>query len=107
MASEIIHAVNLAKDADFRDWVRSACCYHARLVLVGTGSAAAKKLALETVTSPVTHLDRWIHVLSTDPAICGVGDTVGEAQGQVGQALLLTQIAATWPTLASVLYPEA
>ncbi|HML52384.1 MAG TPA: hypothetical protein PKD84_13390 [Propionicimonas sp.] len=105
--SVIVNAVALGKDSDFRDWVRAGTCYHARTVLTGAAGASAKALALDTITSPTTHLDRWIHVLSTDPAICGVGDTVGDGDGQIGQALLLTQIAATWPSLAGVLYPEA
>ena len=28
--SEITNAVNLARDPDFRDWVRVGCCFHAR-----------------------------------------------------------------------------
>lgn len=106
MASEIVNAVALARDDAFRDWVCAGTCYHARTALSG-GTAASRRLALETVTNPALHLDRWIHVLASDPAICSVGDTVGDGDGQIGQALLLTQIAATWPSLAAVLYPEA
>lgn len=106
MANEITNAVNLARDPDFRDWVRAGTCYHARTALTG-GTPASRRLALDTVTNPTLHLDRWIHALASDPDLCSVGATVGEDTGQIGQNLLLTRIADTWPDLADVLYPDA
>lgn len=103
--SEITNAVALAKDPDFRDWVRAASCFHARTVIAAGTQGAPRTLAVDTITNPTQHLDRWINVLSADPALCSVGCEVGDQQGQIGQQLLLTQIGATWAALAGVLYP--
>lgn len=105
-SAAILNAVALGRDPDFRDWVRAATCYHARTALTG-GTPAGRKLALVTVTSPTVHLDQWINVLSADPALCETASAVGDDEGQIGQTLLLTQIAATWSALAAALYPEA
>ena len=105
--SNIINAVALARDPDFRDWVRVGCCFQARTIIAAGTGGAARTLAVETVGNPNLHLDRWINVLAADPALCSVGSTVGDGQGQIGQALLLGQIEATWTALAAVLYPAA
>ncbi len=107
MANEIVNAVALARDPDFRDWVRAGVCFQARLMIAGSSEPASQRLAIDTVSNPTLHLDRWVNVLASDPALCSIGATVGTGSGKIGQDLLLTQIGATWPTLAPVLYPEA
>lgn len=103
--SEITNAVNLARDPDFRDWVRVGCCFHARTIIAAGTAGAVRTLAVDTVSNPTMRLDQWINVLAADPALCSVSSTVGDGQDQIGQALLLGQIAATWTALAAVLYP--
>lgn len=105
--SEITNAVALARDDTFRDWVRVGCCFRARTIIAAGTGGAARTLAVETVGNPNLHLDRWINVLAADPALCSVGSTVGDGQGQIGQDLLLGQISTTWQALAAVLYPAA
>lgn len=103
--STMTNAVALARDPDFRDWVRVSCCFQARTVITAGTTGPSRTLAVDTIGNPTLHLDRWINVLAADPALCTVGSTVGDSPGQVGQQLMLTQIAATWPALAGVLYP--
>ncbi len=103
--SQIGNAVELGRDPDFRDWVRAGICFQARTVIAAGTQGPDRQLAIDTVSNPTLHLDRWINVLSADPALCSVGSTVGESNDQIGQQLILTQIAATWPALAAVLYP--
>ena len=106
--SQMSNAVALSRDADFRDWVMVGCCFQARNVIAsGSGTVASRKLAADTIGNPSLHLERWVHVLAADPALCGVGATVGETEGKIGQTLLLTQITATWTALSAVLYPVA
>ena len=107
MANEIVNAVALARDPDFRDWVRAGPCFHARTVIAGNGTGSSRLLAVDTVSNSTLHLDRWVNVLSSDPLLCSVGSTVGTGTGKIGQDLLLAEIAATWVALATVLYPAA
>lgn len=107
MANEILNAVALARDPDFRDWVRAGTCFQARTVIAAGTQGPDRQLAIDTVTNPTLHLDRWVNVLSADPLLCSVGSTVGTGSGRIGQDLLLGQISTTWQALAAVLYPAA
>lgn len=106
MANEIPNAVALMKDSTFRDWVNAAACYQAALVLTdGAATAASKRLASDALLNPSgPHLNRLVNVLATRVQIASVGTTVGEGAGQIGQALMLAQIAAVWAPLAAVMY---
>ncbi len=105
MANEITNAVALMKDPEFRDWVCAAACYQASAALT-SGTAAAKTMAQEVLLNPRgPHLERLINVLAVRPNLFNAGATVGE--GGIGQQVLLTEIAAVWTPLATVLYPAA
>ena len=109
MANELSNAVALMRSSDFRDWVMAAACYQASVVLTGTGqTTASKALASDALLNPTgPHLNRLVGVLATRTQIASIGTEVGEGAGQVGQTLLLGQIAAVWAPLAAVMYPTA
>lgn len=108
MANEIPNAVNLTKDPDFRDWVRVAALYQARVSLTGdtpaTPSAAQRaRLSGEVLGNPFTRLEIIVKILASDPEICGVANpTVGNG---ITQTLLIQKMAGFWTPLAVHLFP--
>ena len=109
MAHELANSVVLMGDSTFRDWVSAAASHTATNVLAsGSSTVAAKAMAAEVLVTPCgAVVERLVSMLATRFAICSVGDSVGEDEGQVGQALLLTEMGSIWSPLAAVLYPAA
>lgn len=109
MAHELPNAVTLMGDSTFRDWVAAAASYTATNVLAsGSSTVPAKAMAAEVLVTPRgAVVERLVNILATRFAICSVGNAVGEDVGQIGQALLLSEMGSIWGSLASVLYPAA
>lgn len=105
MADELPNSAALRRDNDFRDWMLGAIGYQARQVILNdtTGSndyAVRRALANASIVDPAVHVDKFINVIATDPAVASKGTTVQ----QVTQATMLAKVAEVWTPLAKLLY---
>src|SRR6476469_9324202 len=104
----LANATSLRHDTDFIGWVESAIVYQSRLVLTGDtaapgGTTAAQlavrlKLAKSTAVSPRQILDLCVCAIACDPDVANLGGTAAI----VGEALVLSKMAAIWTTVAQL-----